>query len=234
MNKKAAYALRIILGGYLAYLGVRILILMVREKPTDMIFMCVMSAVFIVVGGGYAVYCLKKLFDIRKGEKGTALSDESENDNESSVSRNPNAVRRMNMQATEIKKVPGENNAGYSDDENDTFSQEKKEESDKNDGSETENRSGAVILSEEKETDSQGYDREKSDDEKIDEEKSDEEKSDKEKSVEEKFIDEKNGYEKTDEKRIDEEKADDQESADGESSGQESADEEIENDYEEK
>ena len=204
MNKKAAYALRIILGGYLAYLGVRILILMVREKPTDMIFMCVMSAVFIVVGGGYAVYCLKKLFDIRKGEKGTALSDESENDNESSVSRNPNAVRRMNMQATEIKKVPGENNAGYSDDENDTFSQEKKEEPDKNDGSETENRSGAVILSEEKETDSQGYDREKSDDEKIDEEKSDEEK------------------------------ADDQESADGESSGQESADEEIENDYEEK
>lgn len=204
MNKKAAYALRIILGGYLAYLGVRILILMVREKPTDMIFMCVMSAVFIVVGGGYAVYCLKKLFDIRKGEKGTALSDEPENDNESSVSRNPNAVRRMNMQATEIKKVPGENNAGYSDDENDTFSQEKKEEPDKNDESETENRSGAVILSEEKETDSQGYDREKSDDEKIDEEKSDEEK------------------------------ADDQESADGESSGQESADEEIENDYEEK
>lgn len=219
MNKKAAYALRIILGGYLAYLGVRILILMVREKPTDMIFMCVMSAVFIVVGGGYAVYCLKKLFDIRKGEKGTALSDEPENDNESSVSRNPNAVRRMNMQATEIKKVPGENNAGYSDDENDTFSQEKKEEPDKNDESETENRSGVVILSEKKETDSQGYDREKSDDEKIDEEKSDEEKS-----VEEKFIDEKNGYEKTAEKRIDEEKADDQESAD----------EEIENDYEEK
>ena len=219
MNKKAAYALRIILGGYLAYLGVRILILMVREKPTDMIFMCVMSAVFIVVGGGYAVYCLKKLFDIRKGEKGTALSDEPENDNESSVSRNPNAVRRMNMQATEIKKVPGENNAGYSDDENDTFSQEKKEEPDKNDESETENRSGAVILSEKKETDSQGHDREKSDDEKIDEEKSDEEKS-----VEEKFIDEKNGYEKTAEKRIDEEKADDQESAD----------EEIENDYEEK
>ena len=204
MNKKAAYALRIILGGYLAYLGVRILILMVREKPTDMIFMCVMSAVFIVVGGGYAVYCLKKLFDIRKGEKGTALSDEPENDNESSVSRNSNAVRRMNMQATEIKKVPGENNAGYSDDENDTFSQEKKEEPDKNDESETENRSGAVILSEKKETDSQGHDREKSDDEKIDEEKSDEEK------------------------------ADDQESADGESSGQESADEEIENDYEEK
>ena len=193
----------------------------------------------IVVGGGYAVYCLKKLFDIRKGEKGTALSDEPENDNESSVSRNSNAVRRMNMQATEIKKVPGENNAGYSDDENDTFSQEKKEEPDKNDGSETENRSGAVILSEKKETDSQGHDREKSDDEKIDEEKSDEEKSDeeksdKEKSVEEKFIDEKNGYEKTDEKRINEEKADDQESADGESSGQESADEEIENDYEEK
>ena len=219
MNKKAAYALRIILGGYLAYLGVRILILMVREKPTNMIFMCVMSAVFIVVGGGYAVYCLKKLFDIRKGEKGTALSDEPENDNESSVSRNPNAVRRMNMQATEIKKVPGENNAGYSDDENDTFSQEKKEEPDKNDESETENRSGAVILSEKKETDSQGHDREKSDDEKIDEEKSDEEKS-----VEEKFIDEKNGYEKTAEKRIDEEKADDQESAD----------EEIENDYEEK
>ena len=76
MNKKAAYALRLVLGAYLAYLGVKLIIQMVQERPTNMILMCALSVVFVIVGGGYAIYSLKKLLDIRKEERGTAVSDE--------------------------------------------------------------------------------------------------------------------------------------------------------------
>lgn len=106
MNKNAAYALRIVLGGYLVYLGIRILILMVQEKPADMILMCAMSVIFIAVGGGYAGYCIKKVLDIRKEEKGSFESDGAEEDEDSPAPENPNAVRRMNMRATEIRKTP--------------------------------------------------------------------------------------------------------------------------------
>lgn len=104
MNKKAAFALRFVLGGYLAFVGVRLIIQMVREKPTNMILMCALSVVFVIVGGGYAIYSLKKLLDIRKEERGTVVSDEPEEDS-GSAAVNPNAVRQMNMQSTKIKKV---------------------------------------------------------------------------------------------------------------------------------
>ena len=52
MNKKAWYTFRIVLGGYLAWLGIRMLIEMVNEKPNNMVFMCVMS--------------VKKMFDLKK------------------------------------------------------------------------------------------------------------------------------------------------------------------------
>ena len=104
MNKKAAYALRIVLGAYLAFLGVKLIIQMVQEKPTNMIYICVMSVIFVAVGGGYAVYSLKELLDIRKGEKGTGVSDEP--DEESGYAAvNQDAVRQMDMQSTEIKKA---------------------------------------------------------------------------------------------------------------------------------
>ena len=104
MNKKAAFALRFVLGGYLAFVGVRLISQMVREKPTNMILMCALSVVFVIVGGGYAIYSLKKLLDIRKEERGTVVSDESEEDS-GSAAVNPNAARQMNMQSTKIKKV---------------------------------------------------------------------------------------------------------------------------------
>lgn len=104
MNKKAAFALRFVLGGYLAFVGVRLIIQMVREKPTNMILMCALSVVFVIVGGGYAIYSLKKLLDIRKEERGTVVSDESEVDS-GSAAVHLNAARQMNMQSTKIKKV---------------------------------------------------------------------------------------------------------------------------------
>ena len=39
MNNRTGYGLRIVLGGYLAYLGIRMLIQTVSEKPANMMFM---------------------------------------------------------------------------------------------------------------------------------------------------------------------------------------------------
>ena len=50
MNKKAFYAFRIVLGGYLAYLGAGILIQMINERPGNMAFMIIVAVIFLIVG----------------------------------------------------------------------------------------------------------------------------------------------------------------------------------------
>lgn len=72
MNKKAGYAFRIVLGGYLAYLGIRMLIQMADERPNNMVLMSVMAVIFTVIGGGYTICSLKKVWDLRKEEMGGA------------------------------------------------------------------------------------------------------------------------------------------------------------------
>ena len=104
INQSAACPRRFVLGGYLAFVGVTLLSQMVRQKPPHMILMCALSVVFVIVGGGYAIYSLKKLLDIRKEERGTVVSDESEEDS-GSAAVHLNAARQMNMQSTKIKKV---------------------------------------------------------------------------------------------------------------------------------
>ena len=39
---------------------------MVNEKPNNMVFMCVMSVIFILIGLAYAIYYVKKMFDLKK------------------------------------------------------------------------------------------------------------------------------------------------------------------------
>ena len=68
MNRKAGYAFRIVLGGYLAYIGIRILMQMIDKRPSNMVFMSVMAVIFAVIGSAYAIYSLKKVWDMRKEE----------------------------------------------------------------------------------------------------------------------------------------------------------------------
>lgn len=68
MNRKAGYAFRIVLGGYLAYIGIRILMQMIDKRPSNMVFMSVMAVIFVVIGSAYAIYSLKKVWDMRKEE----------------------------------------------------------------------------------------------------------------------------------------------------------------------
>ena len=84
MNNRTGYGLRIVLGGYLAYLGIRMLIQTVNERPANMMFMGAMAVIFSVVGIAYVAYSLKKVWELRKeelksqgdGESGTDLYQE--------------------------------------------------------------------------------------------------------------------------------------------------------------
>lgn len=64
MNRKSGYALRIVLGGYLTYLGIRILSEMIQQRPSNMTLMSVLAVVFILVGVAYAGNAICKTFEI--------------------------------------------------------------------------------------------------------------------------------------------------------------------------
>lgn len=64
MNKKSGYALRIVLGGYLTYLGIRILSEMIQQRSSNMTLMSVLAVVFILVGVAYAGNAICKTFEI--------------------------------------------------------------------------------------------------------------------------------------------------------------------------
>ena len=64
MNKKSGYAFRIVLGGYLTYLGIRILSEMIQQRPSNMTLMSVLAVVFILVGVAYAGNAICKTFEI--------------------------------------------------------------------------------------------------------------------------------------------------------------------------
>ena len=120
MNKKAGYAFRIVLGGYLAYLGIRLLLQMVKEKPSNMILMCVVGAIFLIIGGGYAIYCMKKVWDIIKEEKGWGVSEE-QSENKTKASTDSAKIRQVNMQATQIKETISGNETAKKTEEQQSF-----------------------------------------------------------------------------------------------------------------
>lgn len=82
MNNKMGYGLRTVLGGYLAYLGVRMLIQTVNNRPANMMFMGAMAVLFAVVGIAYAVYSLKKVWEVKKEGMAEEQTEEIEKDHE--------------------------------------------------------------------------------------------------------------------------------------------------------
>ena len=70
MNKNSGHIFRIVAGIYLIYLGVKILMDVTRKQPSNMVFMAVMSVIFIVIGALYAGTALKKMLGISFKKKG--------------------------------------------------------------------------------------------------------------------------------------------------------------------
>lgn len=77
MNRQAGSMFRIIVGGYLVYLGISLVSAVVKEKPENMVLMAIFGVVFIVFGGGYALFTLKRMFDESKREREAAAEEEA-------------------------------------------------------------------------------------------------------------------------------------------------------------
>lgn len=103
MNKKASSALRIVLGGYLAWLGIRILLEVNETKPSNTVFMGIMAVIFIIIGGGYAAFSVRQVLKIRKEEMGfneTAEENKIEEENtpeHSYVSRGTSDIKPVEL-----------------------------------------------------------------------------------------------------------------------------------------
>lgn len=72
MNNKRGHIVRIVLGGYLVYLGIRILMRVIENKPSDQMLMSVLSVLFIIIGSCYAGFSIRGLLRAAKSEKGQA------------------------------------------------------------------------------------------------------------------------------------------------------------------
>lgn len=65
MNSRKGHILRIVLGVYMDYIGVRLAMLTIRERPANQIFMGVFAAVCILTGAYAAVYSVDRLFHLQ-------------------------------------------------------------------------------------------------------------------------------------------------------------------------
>lgn len=122
--KKAAFIVRIILGAYLVWIGARLLIQALNERPSNMMLLSVMSVVFIVFGAFYVIVSARTVYRMNRGGKeGTGNSSSSPETAEKSekivkaVIRpketedvRPGRAEGVNLHATDIKSgLSGEN-----------------------------------------------------------------------------------------------------------------------------
>ena len=66
MNSKYAYIFRIVLAAYLAFLGGRLLYVMIEQRPANMGAMSFIAVVYMILGVAYAIYSGRKLWKILK------------------------------------------------------------------------------------------------------------------------------------------------------------------------
>lgn len=107
MNKNTGYVLRIVLGGYLTWLGINILIQMLSEKPSNMIFISA-AVLFIVAGGSYAIYSLIKIFGVKlkiKIKEKSEIEDEGAKEYEA---QSPAAQIRIERKSDKVNQQEAE------------------------------------------------------------------------------------------------------------------------------
>ena len=166
MNKKSGYALRIVLGGYLTYLGIRILSEMIQQRPSNMTLMSVLAVVFILVGVAYAGNAICKTFEIdikkqiakmiakrkaeqkRKAEEAAAVKEMSQVTESTTTEVSDNTMPTM-LSEEDRKKL--EDAVSKADSEEKTMQDSKAEAIEKTaDSDSTENEAAEKTVSEEK------------------------------------------------------------------------------------
>ena len=105
MNNRTGYGLRIVLGGYLAYLGIRILIQTVNERPANMMFMGAIAVLFTMAGIAYAVYSVKKVWELKKAEKEPGPESEPAADEEKVEQSAPDGPAEIPEETQETEEI---------------------------------------------------------------------------------------------------------------------------------
>lgn len=133
MNKNSGHIFRIVAGIYLIYLGVKILMDVTRKQPSNMVFMAVMSVIFIVIGALYAGTALKKMLGISFKKKGqmqdTASLDTEEVNRQFQSSSDKDAENKKSVmtEAGPEKKSADDATADISGETKDDEKSEKKD-----------------------------------------------------------------------------------------------------------
>ena len=166
MNKKSGCALRIVLGRYLTYLGIRILSEVIQQRPSNMTLMSVLAVVFILVGVAYAGNAICKTFEIdikkqiakmiakrkaeqkRKAEEAAAAKEMSQVTESTTTEVSDNTMPTM-LSEEDRKKL--EDAVSKADSEEKTMQDSKAEAIEKTaDSDSTENEAAEKTVSEEK------------------------------------------------------------------------------------
>ena len=133
MNKNSGHIFRIVAGIYLIYLGVKILMDVTRKQPSNMVFMAVMSVIFIVIGALYAGTALKKMLGIsfkKKGQMQDTASLDTEEVNrqfQSSSDKDAENIKSVMTEAGPEKKSADDATADISGETKDDEKSEKKD-----------------------------------------------------------------------------------------------------------
>lgn len=133
MNKNSGHIFRIVAGIYLIYLGVKILMDVTRKQPSNMVFMAVMSVIFIVIGALYAGTALKKMLGIsfkKKGQMQDTASLDTEEVNrqfQSSYDKDAENKKSVMTEAGPEKKSADDATADTSGETKDDEKSEKKD-----------------------------------------------------------------------------------------------------------
>lgn len=69
MNKKTNYILRLMLGMYLAFIGVNLIRETLAAHPSDLAFKLFMGIIFVIIGAGYTIWVIKRMVSSKKQSK---------------------------------------------------------------------------------------------------------------------------------------------------------------------
>ncbi len=69
MNKKTNYILRLMLGMYLAFIGVNLIRETLAAHPSDLAFKLFMGIIFVIIGAGYTIWIIKRMVSSKKAEQ---------------------------------------------------------------------------------------------------------------------------------------------------------------------
>lgn len=104
MNQKSRYAFRIVLGGWLAYIGCSLLYQMYSERPSNMVLISLIAVVFVIIGAICVIHSLKQVFDFWKGQ----MPEPAEDEEKPEAEEVKNKVRRNKVQTVALTYTENE------------------------------------------------------------------------------------------------------------------------------